>query len=100
MSDRKVLVGFIDGTVDVWDVKGILSGTVSLLLCVRHSLFLTGTANPDCAGSHIYRPRCAASESSAESIAGRRPPAAGLGTRRFFAGRSRNRTRVQDPTET
>jgi hypothetical protein len=29
MSDRKVLVGYTDGTVDVWDVKGILSGTVS-----------------------------------------------------------------------
>lgn len=100
MSDRKVLVGFTDGTVDVWDVKGILSGTVSFLLCVRHSLFLTGNAYPDYAGSHIYRSRCAATEPSAEPIARRRPPAAGLGTQRFFAGRSRNWTRVQDPTQT
>jgi hypothetical protein len=28
LGDQKVLVGFTDGTVDIWDVKSILTGTV------------------------------------------------------------------------
>lgn len=97
MSDRKLLAGFTDGTVDVWDVKGILSETVSLLLHVSLPLSpLLNSEISDYARSHIYGPRFPATESPAEPIARRRPPAVGLGTQRFIVGRSGNRARVQD----
>jgi hypothetical protein len=29
MGDRKLITGSVDGSIDVWDIKDMLSGTVS-----------------------------------------------------------------------
>lgn len=102
MGDRKVLVGFTDGNVDVWDVKGILTGTVSplalsslLRLLTEPSLYETERSR-----AHLQGSRFTYSELASQPVSGRWLAKLGLSPERFLFGRPGHRSGPQNPAQT